>query len=82
MALFPLQANFRGDFVVLLVPVDDADDMTSVAEKVSQHSIGLRVAERNAPKRVYYNGKELPSDMTVGKSGIQMMDWIEVAYAD
>jgi len=82
MALFPLQANFRGDFVVLLVPVDDADDMTVVAEKVAQHAVGLRVAERNAAMNVYYNGEKLPPEMTVGKSGIQVMDWIEVAYAD
>ena len=36
MALFPLQANFRGDFVVLLVPVDDGDTMSVVADKVAQ----------------------------------------------
>ena len=82
MALFPLQANFRGDFVVLLVPVDDADNMAAVAEKVTSHSVGLRVAERNLPKRVYYNGKELPLEMTVTESGIQVMDWIEVAYVE
>ncbi|MDR3464864.1 MAG: toluene-4-monooxygenase system B family protein [Xanthobacteraceae bacterium] len=80
MALFPLQANFRGDFVVLLIPVDDGDDMTAVAEKVAQHSIGLRVVDTGAPKRVYYNGKELPPRMTVKESGIPPMDWIEVAY--
>ncbi|NPU10029.1 toluene monooxygenase [Bradyrhizobium sp. 83012] len=80
MALFPLQANFRGDFVVLLVPVDDGDDMSIVADKVAQHAVGLRVAEKGAPKCVYYNGRELPSSMTVAQSGIQPMDWIEVAY--
>jgi toluene monooxygenase system protein B len=82
MALFPLQANFRGDFVVLVVPVDDADDMNAVAEKVAFHSVGLRVAEKKAAKRVYYNGKELPPEMTVTNSGIQVMDWIEVAYVE
>jgi len=82
VALFPLQANFRGDFVVLLVPVDDGDDMTTVADKVAQHSIGLRVAEKNAPKCVYHNGRELPPAMTVAQSGIAPMDWIEVAYVD
>ncbi len=80
MALFPLQANFRGDFVVMLIPVDDGDNMSIVAEKVAQHAVGLRVAEKNASKGVYYNGKELPSAMTVAQSGIQPMDWIEVAY--
>ncbi len=80
MALFPLQANFRGDFVVLLIPVDDGDTMSIVADKVAQHAVGLRVAEKSASKCVYYNGKELPSAMTVAQSGIQPMDWIEVAY--
>jgi toluene monooxygenase system protein B len=82
MALFPLQANFRGDFVVLVVPVDDGDDMSVVAEKVAQHAVGLRVAEKSAAKRVYYNGEALPSDLTIVKSGIQPMDWIEVAYVE
>lgn len=82
MALFPLQASFRGDFVVLVVPVDDSDDMAAVAEKVAHHSVGLRVAEKNASKRVYFNGEALPPDMTVINSGIQAMDWIEVAYAE
>ncbi|MGJ5177547.1 toluene-4-monooxygenase system B family protein [Bradyrhizobium oligotrophicum] len=80
MALFPLQASFRGDFVVLLIPVDDGDDMSIVAEKVAQHAVGLRVAEKKASKSVYHNGRELPSAMTVAQSGIQPMDWIEVAY--
>lgn len=80
MALFPLQANFRGDFVVMLIPVDDSDNMSIVADKVAQHAVGLRVAEKNASKCVYYNGKELPSAMTVAESSIQPMDWIEVAY--
>ena len=82
MALFPLQANFRGDFVVLLVPVDDSDDMNAVAEKVAHHAVGLRVVERSAPKRVYYNGKALSPDTTVINSGIQPMDWIEVGYVE
>ena len=82
MALFPLQANFRGDFVVLVVPVDDGDDMKVVAEKVAHHAVGLRVAPRDAAKRVYYNGKEVPSGTTIATSGIQPMDWIEVGYVD
>ncbi len=82
MALFPLQANFRGDFVVLVVPVDDGDDMTVVAEKVAHHAVGLRVAPQDAAKRVYYNGKEVPPETTIANSGIQPMDWIEVGYVE
>ena len=36
MSLFPLQAVFDGDFVVILVPVDDEDPMTTVAAKVAR----------------------------------------------
>lgn len=80
MALFPLQASFRGDFVVLVVPVDDQDDMNTVAEKVAHHAVGLRVRAQEAQKRVYHNGAELPGDLTVAASGIPPMDYVEVAY--
>jgi toluene monooxygenase system protein B len=80
MALFPLQASFRGDFVVLVVPVDDQDDMNTVAEKVAHHAVGLRVPARDAQKRVYRDGEALPGDLTVAASGIAPMDYLEVGY--
>ena len=80
MALFPLQAAFRGDFCVLVVPVDDQDDMNAIAEKVAHHAIGLRVAPQEKPKRVFYNGEALAGDLILAKSGIGPMDYVEVAY--
>lgn len=82
MAMIPLQASFRGDFVVQLVPVEDTDDMNTVAEKIAHHAVGLRVAVRNAPKRVVFNGKELPPTMTVTESGIGVMDYVEAGYVE
>ena len=80
MALFPLQASFRGDFVVLVVPVDDQDDMNTVAEKVAHHAVGLRVKPQDAAKRVYRDGEALPGDLTVAASGLAPMDYLEVGY--
>ncbi|MBT9160404.1 MAG: Toluene-4-monooxygenase system protein B [Dehalococcoidia bacterium] len=80
MATIPLQTNFRGDFAVQLVSVEDTDTMNIVAEKIAHHAVGLRVAVRNAPKRVYFNGKEMPPEMKVADSGIETMDYVEAAY--
>ena len=50
MALFPVQGVVEGDFVVVLVPVDDTDPMRVVAEKIAYHGIGKRVRSKNRPK--------------------------------
>lgn len=80
MAMVPLQASFRGDFVVQLVPVDDGDDMNAVAAAIAHHAVGLRVPVKEAPMRVYHNGKELPADMKVSEAGIEPMDYVEAGY--
>jgi toluene monooxygenase system protein B len=82
MAMIPLMAAFRGDFLTQLVPVDDGDDMATVAAKVAHHAVGLRVAARNAPIAVWFNDKRLPDDMKFADSGIGVMDFIEAAYVD
>ena len=81
MALFPLQAVFDGDFVVLLVPVDDADSVTTIAEKVAAHSAGHRVATQDRPLQVRYRAAVLADEATVVSAGIGPMDVIEVGYA-
>lgn len=82
MALVPLTAAFRGDFVVQLVPVEDTDTMEVVAQKVAVHAVDLRVAPRNAPMQVVFNEKILQPGETVGSAGIGPMDFVEVRYAD
>ncbi len=82
MALVPLTAAFRDDFVVILVPVEDTDTVAQVAEKVAAHAIGIRVPPRDAPMEVVHNGKVLPPDVTVAQAGIGPMDFVEVRYAD
>lgn len=81
MALFPLQAAFDGDFVVVLVPVDDADPMTAIAEKVAYHSVGHRVPAEDRPMRVRHNGAVLDDAATVVSAGIGPMDVVQVGYA-
>jgi len=80
MAFLPLQAAFRGDFVALLVPVDDQDTMDVVAQKVAYHVINRRLPPQDAPMRVQYNDRVLPSDQTVAQAGMPPMSFVEVFY--
>ncbi|KAA0941501.1 MULTISPECIES: toluene-4-monooxygenase system B family protein [Streptomyces] len=80
MALFPLQAVFDGDLVVLLVPVDDTDPMTVVADKVAHHVVGHRVAAQDRPLRVRHDGRTLPGDATAVSAGMRPLDVVEVGY--
>ncbi|MGA8436884.1 MAG: toluene-4-monooxygenase system B family protein [Candidatus Sulfotelmatobacter sp.] len=80
MAIVPLQAAFRGDFIVLLVPVDDQDTIEVVAQKVAYHVIRRRLPPRDAPIRVQYNDRLLPGDLTVAQAGMAPMSFLEVFY--
>jgi toluene monooxygenase system protein B len=81
MALIPLQAVFDGDMVVLLVPVDDQDPMTTVAGKVAHHVVDRRVAARDRPLLVRHAGRTLPGDLTVAAAGLVPLDVVDVGYA-
>jgi toluene monooxygenase system protein B len=78
--MVPLQAAFRGDFSLLLVPVDDCDTMDVVAQKVAYHVIDRRLPPQDAPLRVQYNGLVLPADQTVAQAAMQPMSFVEVFY--
>ncbi len=78
MALFPVQGIVEGDFVVVLAPVDDADPMTVVAQKIAHHGVGLRVPARDRPLRVRHHGRVLDDDATVMTAGVAPMDVLEV----
>jgi toluene monooxygenase system protein B len=80
MATVPLQAAFRGDFIVLLVPVDDEDTMEVVAQKVAYHVIHRRLPPQDAPMRVQYHDRVLPPDQTVAQAGMPPMSFVEVFY--
>jgi toluene monooxygenase system protein B len=81
MALLPLQGLFVGDFVVVVVPVDDGDPMSTVAEKVAYHAVGKRVAAQHQPMQVSWNGEVVAADATPASVGMLPMDFLEVGYA-
>jgi toluene monooxygenase system protein B len=81
MALFPAQAIFEGDFVVLLVPVDDEQPMTEVAAAIAHHVVGKRVPEQDRPLKVSYDGSVLADDATLAGLGIAPLEVLQVAYA-
>jgi toluene monooxygenase system protein B len=80
MALFPVQGIVEGDFVVVLVPVDDTDPMTTVAEKIAHHGIGKRVLPQERPLKVRYQGVVLDDASTIVDAGCAPMDVLEVIY--
>jgi toluene monooxygenase system protein B len=80
MALMPLQASVRGDFVVLLVLVEDTDTMDAVAAKVAHHVIDRRLPPREGPLRVSFNDKVIAPGSTVADAGIGPMDYVEVFF--
>ena len=82
MAMIPLMAAFRGDFLTQLVPVDDGDNMAAIAAKIAHHAVGLRVAARNLPMAIWFNDQRLPDNMSFAESGIGVMDYIEAAYVE
>jgi len=80
MAMVPLQAVFRGDCLTLLVPVDDQDRMDVVAQKVAHHVIHRRLPAQDAPMRVRYHDRVLPTHHTVAQAGLSPMSFVEVFY--
>ena len=82
MALFPVQGIVDGDFVVVLVPVDDTDPMTVVAEKIAYHGIGKRVAATGGALKVRWNGEFLPDDATIAGVGCAPLDVLEVVQEE
>lgn len=83
MALFPLNSNFQGDFVLQLLPVDTENTMDQVAAAAAHHTVGRRVAPRPGHiMRVRRQGNPalLPRTMTVIESGLLPMECIEVIW--
>jgi hypothetical protein len=78
----PVNALFVGDIVTQLVFVLDTDTIADVAAKVAELSVGVRVARRDAPIVVYFNGAPLPMSETVANVGIQALQCLTVRYAD
>lgn len=75
-----VQAIFEGDFVVVLVAIDDEDSMADVANKVAHQTVNRRVASQNRPMQVSVNGELVSENLTAAAAGIGHWDVVEVAY--
>jgi len=82
VSLLPLTANFEGDVLELLIPVDDADTVEQVGRQVAHHVVGHRVPRRDAPLRVRHDGRILAPEAIIGSSGVGPLDHVEVFYGD
>lgn len=78
----PINALFVGDIVTQLVFVLETDTIAQVAQKVAEVSVGMRVARRDAPMVVYFNGASLPMNETVAGAGIRALECLTVRYMD
>ena len=78
----PVNAKFEDDFVTQLVLIEGADTMQTVAGKVAYHVVGRRVAPRDRPMVVRFQGKVVPAQMTVAEAGIAPLDSVYVDWAD
>ena len=78
----PINAKFDDDFVTQLVVVLDTDTMREVAAKIAHHVVGKRLPARNADMVVRYQGRELPSDMTVIEAGIEPLQDVYVDWSE
>jgi toluene monooxygenase system protein B len=73
---------FVGDIVTQLVFVLETDTIAELAGKVAEYAVGIRVARRDAPMVVYFNGESLPMTETVAGAGIQALQCVTVQYAE
>ena len=85
MALFPVTSNFRGDFVLKLVPVDTENTMAEVAEQAAAHSVGIHVAEQPGKAiraRRQGDSEPFPLELKLADSGLEPMECVEFYYED
>lgn len=82
MATIPIQAGHHDDFVLILVQIEDTDTMREVAQKIAEHTVGIRVKKKPKPLKVYYEGKAVEDHLTVADVGIKPMGYVEVTYVE
>jgi hypothetical protein len=77
----PVNAMFENDFVTQLVVVLDTDTVDQAAGKVAAQVVGRRVPPRDARLMVRLDGRVVPGDVTVARSGISALDIVTVGWA-
>jgi hypothetical protein len=74
--LVPLYGFLQGDTLGLVVLVHDTDRVRDIAQRL-QRAAAVRVAPRERMS-VVANGRRLDPDATVGQSGLQALDRVDV----
>lgn len=86
MAAFPIHSNFQGDFVLVLVSVDDTDTMDQVAEKCAYHSVNKRVPPPPANKVLRVRRHEdqmlFPRTMKINESKLRATETVDIVFLD
>jgi len=85
MAVFPINSNFEGDFVMQLVPVDTDDTMDQVAEKCAYHSVGRRVApqpDKVMRVRLHNTNEPYPRDKKVSEVDWRPTETLDIIFSD
>ena len=83
MALFPISSNFRGDFVLKLVPVDTDNTWAEVADAAAANSVGIHVAPQPGKAiraRRPGDSEPFPLDAKLGDAGLLPTETIEFYF--
>jgi toluene monooxygenase system protein B len=78
----PVNALFGSDALTQLVLLLGSDTISQAAEKVAYHSVGRRVAPRDAGMVLHYQGRVVPPKLTVEEAGIEPLGFVYVDYAE
>jgi len=87
MAVFPIYAYFKGDFIPHLVAVDTDDTYAQVAEKVAVHTVGRRLSADPRAKgySVVIDGELMDPAETLGvgvaAQKVLPLHWVDVNFA-
>ncbi len=78
----PVNALFDGDFITHLVLILSTDTAAEAAAKIADLVAGVRVAVRDKPYVLTFEGKVVPADVTVAAAGITPLSEVFVGYAE
>jgi hypothetical protein len=78
----PINALFAGDFITHLVVVMSDDTIDAAAAKVAALVVGSRVAVRDKPYVLRFEGEPVAGSRTVAEAGIVPLSEVFVSYAE